>query len=131
MVVLTPIRSILTRPHDFALKYRLARLARLAPAVERELREAQERRRSYLVEAALQDSQERLRLLAEHLQDVIFRFGLVPDAGIDYISPAVTTGHRLHPTSSAPAPICSSRWSNRKTEPDSSAPGMTPTRPRW
>jgi PAS domain S-box-containing protein len=74
--------------HDFVLKHRLARLA---PAVERELREAQERRRSCLVEAALQDSEERFRLLAEHIQDVIFRYRLLPEAGIDYISPAVTT----------------------------------------
>ena len=73
--------------HDFVLKHRLTRLV---PAVQRELREAQERRRSLLMEAALRDSEERFRLLAEHIHDVIFRYRLLPEPGIDYISPAVT-----------------------------------------
>jgi PAS domain S-box-containing protein len=70
---------------DFVLK---DRLARLAPAVQRELGEAAERRRHRSSELAL-------RLLAEHAHDVIFRFRLRPDPAMEYVSPAVEaiTGH--------------------------------------
>ena len=37
-----------------------------------------------------QQLQERLRLLAEHGQDIIFRYRLVPTPGVEYVSPAVT-----------------------------------------
>ncbi len=78
--------------NDFVLKHRLARLA---PAVHRELRDAQDRRQRRQAQAALHDSEQRFRLLAEHVQDVIFRYRLHPEAGVDYISPAVATviGH--------------------------------------
>jgi PAS domain S-box-containing protein len=77
---------------DFVLK---DRLARLAPAVQRELREAADRRHRRRAEAALRDSEERFRLLAEHAQDVIFRYRLVPAGAMEYLSPAVEsiTGH--------------------------------------
>ncbi|HLL69747.1 MAG TPA: response regulator [Micromonosporaceae bacterium] len=80
--------------HDFVLKNRLNRLA---PAVEREIREADERRQRRNAEAALRASEERFRLLAEHAQDIIFRY-LVPDARLDYISPAVATVTGYRPT---------------------------------
>ena len=57
--------------HDFILK---DRLSRLVPAVERELADAQVRRQRHGAEAALRDSEERFRLLAEHVQDIIFRY---------------------------------------------------------
>jgi hypothetical protein len=78
---------------DFLLK---ERLARLAPAVQRELREAAERRRRRRAEAALRESEERFRLIAEHAQDIIFRYRLVPDPVMEYLSPAVEpiTGYR-------------------------------------
>jgi PAS domain S-box-containing protein len=78
---------------DFVLK---ERLARLAPAVQRELREATERRRRRQAEAALRESEERFRLIAEHAQDIIFRYRLGPEPAMEYLSPAVEsiTGYR-------------------------------------
>ncbi|MET0494871.1 MAG: response regulator [Actinoplanes sp.] len=73
--------------HDFVLKHRMDRLV---PAVQRELREAEARHQRRLVEIALRDSEDRFRLIAEHLQDVVFRYRLLPVASLDYISPAVT-----------------------------------------
>jgi hypothetical protein len=46
-------------------------LHRLAPAVRRELADAEVRRQHRAAEEALRDSESRYRLLAEHAQDVI------------------------------------------------------------
>jgi len=73
--------------HDFVLK---DRLARLVPAVERELREAADRRQRRAAQSALRISEERFRLLAEHAQDIIFRYRREPQPGIEYLSPAIT-----------------------------------------
>ncbi|MEV4346873.1 response regulator [Actinoplanes sp. NPDC049596] len=71
---------------DFVLK---DKLARLAPAVQRELTEAAERRQHRHAETALRQSEERFRLLAEHAHDIIFRFRLHPEPAMEYLSPAV------------------------------------------
>ncbi|GAA2516630.1 hybrid sensor histidine kinase/response regulator [Pilimelia columellifera] len=72
--------------HDVVLK---ERLARLAPALARELREAADRRQRQAAELALRRSEERFRLIAEHAKDIIFRFRLRPDMAFEYVSPAV------------------------------------------
>jgi two-component system, cell cycle sensor histidine kinase and response regulator CckA len=73
--------------HDFVLK---DRLARLAPAIQRELREAAERVERRRIAADLAASEERFRLLAEHAVDVIFSYRVRPDPGLEYVSPAIT-----------------------------------------
>jgi PAS domain S-box-containing protein/putative nucleotidyltransferase with HDIG domain len=40
---------------------------------------------------ALEESEKRFRLLAEHALDIIFRFKLSPERGFEYVSPAVTS----------------------------------------
>jgi signal transduction histidine kinase/DNA-binding response OmpR family regulator len=78
--------------HDFVLK---DSLARLLPAVTRELREAEERREQRRTQSALRTSEERFRLVAEHVHDVVFRYRSGPNPGLEYISSAVVsmTGH--------------------------------------
>jgi PAS domain S-box-containing protein len=78
--------------HDFVLK---DSLARLLPAVTRELREAEERRAQRRTQSALRTSEERFRLVAEHLHDVVFRQRIGPDPSLEYVSSAVVsmTGH--------------------------------------
>ncbi|GIE28531.1 hypothetical protein Ait01nite_015760 [Actinoplanes italicus] len=72
--------------HDFVLK---EKLTRLGPAVQRELREARDRQERRRAQAALRDSEERFRLVAENLHDVLFRFVPGPVPVLEYISPAI------------------------------------------
>jgi PAS domain S-box-containing protein len=72
--------------HDFVLK---DRLARLVPAVERELRDAADRHQRRATQSALRVSEERFRLLAEHAQDIVFRYRREPESVVEYLSPAV------------------------------------------
>jgi PAS domain S-box-containing protein len=78
--------------NDFVLK---DSLARLLPAVTRELREAEERREQRLTRTALRTSEERFRLVAEHLHDVVFRYRIGTNPGLEYVSSAAAsmTGH--------------------------------------
>jgi PAS domain S-box-containing protein len=70
--------------HDYLLK---GNLARLLPAIERELREAAGRHQRRQTERALCDSEERFRALIENASDIIT---LLDRAGIvRYASPAV------------------------------------------
>jgi PAS domain S-box-containing protein len=70
--------------HDYVMK---DKLARLAPAVERELREAHERRKRRVAEETVSQNQERFRLLIENALDIITVFG--NDGIIHYKSPSV------------------------------------------
>ena len=73
---------------DFVLK---DNLTRLVPAVFRELDEVHDRRHRREIQAALDTMEERFRLVAEHLQDVVFRLRLTPSPEVEYISSAVIT----------------------------------------
>jgi PAS domain S-box-containing protein len=73
--------------HDFIVKHRLARLI---PAIERELRKASERRTRLQAERALHESESRFQRLADNAPDIIYRYRLVPAPGFEYVSPAVT-----------------------------------------
>src|SRR6185312_11023622 len=73
---------------DFVLK---DSLARLVPAVQRELREARDRQEGRQAQAALRTSEARFRLLAEHIQDVVFRQQLRPGPQLEYLSPMATS----------------------------------------
>jgi PAS domain S-box-containing protein len=70
--------------HDYLMK---GRLARLAPAVERELREASERRKRREAEQAVRRSEERFRALIENALDIITV--LSGDGIIRYESPSL------------------------------------------
>ncbi|HEV7961378.1 MAG TPA: response regulator [Actinoplanes sp.] len=87
--------------HDFVLK---DSLARLLPAVARELREAEERREKRRTQSALRTSEERFRLVAEHLHDVVFRYRIGPNPGLEYINSAVQsmTGYPAEEVYDAP-----------------------------
>jgi len=73
--------------HDYLMK---DKLARLAPAVARELHEAAVRRARRQAEQALHASEQRFRRLAEHAPDLIYGYRFVPAPGFDYLSPAAT-----------------------------------------
>ncbi len=70
--------------HDYLIK---GKLARLVPAVERELREAQERQQRRNAEQALRENQERFRSLIENALDIITV--LEEDGSIRYESASV------------------------------------------
>jgi len=70
--------------HDLVLK---DNLSRLLPAVERELREAEERRRRRLAEQELRESEERYRLHFNHVRDLIY--AVDQDSRLTSVSPSV------------------------------------------
>ena len=71
--------------HDYLIK---GNLARLVPAVERELREAQQRHNRYITEQALQESEERFRQLAENITEMVFWMADPQEHKLLYVSPA-------------------------------------------
>lgn len=78
--------------HDYLMK---GKLARLAPAVERELREAVERRKRREAEQAVRQNEERFRALIENALDIITVLGA--DGIIQYESPSIekVLGYKL------------------------------------
>lgn len=87
----TAVAAMKAGAHDYLMKNNLARLV---PAVERELREAQERQKRRDAEQALRDSEKRFRSLIENALDII----TVLDATgtIRYVSPSIerVLGHQ-------------------------------------
>jgi two-component system, cell cycle sensor histidine kinase and response regulator CckA len=71
--------------HDYLLK---DNLARLVPAVERELREAHERQQRLWAEQALQESEQRFRQLAENITESVFWMADPNAMQMLYVSPA-------------------------------------------
>jgi PAS domain S-box-containing protein len=71
--------------HDYLIK---GHLTRLVPAVERELREAQQRHKRYITEQALQESEERFRQLAENITEMVFWMADPKERQVLYVSHA-------------------------------------------
>jgi two-component system, cell cycle sensor histidine kinase and response regulator CckA len=71
--------------HDYLLK---DNLTRLVPAVERELREANERQQRLWAEQALQESEQRFRQLAENITESVFWMADPTAMQMLYVSPA-------------------------------------------
>jgi PAS domain S-box-containing protein len=80
----TAVTAMKAGAHDYVMK---GKLARLAPAVERELREADERRKRLEAEQALRQKEERFRSLIENGLDIITV--LDAEGVIDYESPSI------------------------------------------
>ncbi|MFF5206186.1 response regulator [Streptosporangium sp. NPDC000396] len=80
--------------HDFVRK---DHLTRLTPVVQRELREAEGRHQRRQAQAALRESEQRFRLFAENAPDIIFRYRVVPQAEVEYFSPATAVILGYHP----------------------------------
>jgi len=71
--------------HDYLMK---DRLTRLAPAVEREIRDAARRKQQREAEEALRESERCYRLISEHSGDVVWAYDPETDR-FTYISPSV------------------------------------------
>ena len=81
----TAVDAMKSGANDYVMK---GNLERLVPAVERELREAGVRKKEYIAEALLRESEERFRLLAENARDLIYRYVIFPKPGFEYVSPS-------------------------------------------
>lgn len=81
----TAVAAMKAGAHDYLTKNNLTRLV---PAVERELREAAERRRRNQAEQALRESEERFRQLAENITESVFWMCDPKAQQMLYVSPA-------------------------------------------
>ena len=71
--------------HDYIIK---SNLSRLVPAIERELKEAETRIQHKRAEEALKKSENKYRLLAEHMTDIVWIMDL--DLSVTWLSPSAT-----------------------------------------
>ncbi|MGL5922831.1 response regulator [Chroococcidiopsis sp.] len=81
----TAVAAMKAGAHDYITK---GNLARLMPAVERELREAKERQKRHNAEQALRESEERFRQLAENIAESVFWMSDPKARQQLYVSPA-------------------------------------------
>jgi two-component system, cell cycle sensor histidine kinase and response regulator CckA len=81
----TAVAAMRAGAHDYLLK---DNLTRLLPAVERELRESQERQQRLWAEQALRESEERFRQLAENITESVFWMADPKAQQFLYVSPA-------------------------------------------
>ncbi|AFY93432.1 hybrid sensor histidine kinase/response regulator [Chamaesiphon minutus] len=81
----TAVAAMRAGAHDYLLK---DNLARLVPAIERELREARERQKRLDAEQALRESEERFRQLAENITESVFWISDPTAPQMLYVSPA-------------------------------------------
>lgn len=82
----TAVTALRSGAHDFLIK---GKYSRLGPAIERELKEAGERRARREAEFALTESQRRFQSLIENSLDIITVVGV--DGRITYASPSIKT----------------------------------------
>ncbi|MDP2239011.1 MAG: EAL domain-containing protein [Burkholderiales bacterium] len=80
----TAVDAMKAGASDYMMK---KNLARLAPALERELKETKMRAAHRMAQAALADSEKRFRQMAENIRDVFFLFDAIGSRML-YISPA-------------------------------------------
>jgi two-component system cell cycle sensor histidine kinase/response regulator CckA len=80
----TAVAAMKAGAHDYIMK---DELSRLVPAIRRELNEADERRSRRRIQKDLKESEERYRILAENVTDVIWTMNL--EFNFTYISPSV------------------------------------------
>ncbi len=90
----TAVAAMKAGAQDYIMKNNMARLA---PIVQRILHDAQVRAERKKVRAALKESEESFRRLAENAQDLICRIRLVPELEFEYISPSVKTFTGFNP----------------------------------
>ncbi|WP_088889135.1 hybrid sensor histidine kinase/response regulator [Leptolyngbya ohadii] len=81
----TAVAAMKAGAHDYITK---SRLARLVPAVERELREAKERQKRKQAERALRESEDQFRQLVENMPETVFWISDPDTSQLLYISPA-------------------------------------------
>ena len=85
---------------DYVMK---GNLPRLIPAIQRELKEAASREEKKKGERNLQESEEKYRLLADNMEDVIWQ--LTPDMVFTYISPSIKKQRGYDPSEILGRPI--------------------------
>jgi len=80
----TAVECMRSGAHDYMMK---GNLSRLVPAIQRELKDAESRREHKQAEDALRESENKYRLLADNVNDVIFLLDM--NLNYTYVSPSI------------------------------------------